>query len=157
MIIQLGNIEENHFSLAKQKFTSLHKADELSSCNAYPGDIIIAKMMPAGRACILPDRYKRYLLGSDAIRVKVDISKNDNEFVCAQINSARCKKWISERTGGSTRQRIGLPQLRDLPLFLPTLAEQRKLAAFLGTFERRISVQNKIIEEALSLENESTP
>ena len=152
MIIQLNNIGEGLFSTEKRKFTSTQKADELLSCNAYPGDIIVSKMMPAGRACILPDLYSRYVMGSDAIRVKVDGEKYSNTFICAQINTTRCHKWIDGRTGGSTRQRIGLPVLKELPLYFPTIAEQKTISFFLNLLDKRIQTQNKIIEEQISLE-----
>ena len=147
MIIQLNNIGEGLFSTEKRKFTSTQKADELLSCNAYPGDIIVSKMMPAGRACILPDLYSRYVMGSDAIRVKVDGEKYSNTFICAQINTTRCHKWIDGRTGGSTRQRIGLPVLKELPLYFPTIAEQKTISFFLNLLDKRIQTQNKIIRD----------
>ena len=152
MIIQLNNIGEGLFSTEKRKFTSTQKADELLSCNAYPGDIIVSKMMPAGRACILPDLYSRYVMGSDAIRVKVDGEKYSNTFICAQINTTRCHKWIDGRTGGSTRQRIGLPVLKELPLYFPTIAEQKTISFFLNLLDKRIQTQNKIIEDLISIE-----
>lgn len=151
MIIQLNNIGIGTFNLENRKFTSVEKANELRSCNAFPGDIIIAKMMPAGRACILPNTYGRYVMGSDAIRVKIDSNAYNPFFICAQINTERCHKWINERTGGSTRQRIGLPALRMLPLWIPCLLEQQKIAKFLALIDTYIEVQNKIIGELSSL------
>jgi type I restriction enzyme S subunit len=43
-IIQLQNIGDGKFLDDYRIFTSEEKANELKSCNIYPGDIIIAKM-----------------------------------------------------------------------------------------------------------------
>lgn len=54
-IIQLQNIGDGKFKNDYEIFTSKEKADELISCNIYPGEIILSKMGdPVARACIIP-------------------------------------------------------------------------------------------------------
>lgn len=147
-IIQLGNITEDYLNFKDRLiFTSIKKADELIASNAYSGDLIIAKMMPAGRACIASDLYPRYVLGSDGIRVCLDKEKCNIIFIRDQINSEKIKKEISSKTAGSTRQRIGIPELKKLKLLVPCIDEQNKIGALLSLLEKRIEAQNKIIED----------
>ncbi len=153
-VIQLSNITEDYLDFASRLiFTSTEKANELKASNAYPNEIIIAKMMPAGRACISTDCFERYVLGSDGIRVSVDSSKADLEYVKAQINSKRIKEYIAQRTSGSTRMRIGIPELKGLPMYVPSICEQKKIGSFLKLLQIRIQTQNKIIEDLKILKN----
>ena len=147
-IIQLGNITEDYLNFKDRLiFTSIKKADELIASNAYSGDLIIAKMMPAGRACIASDLYPRYVLGSDGIRVCLDKEKCNIIFIRDQINSEKIKKEISSKTAGSTRQRIGIPELKKVKLLVPCIDEQNKIGDLLSLLEKRIEAQNKIIED----------
>ena len=151
-VIQLNNITETYLDFSQRIiFTSTKKADELKACNAFPNELIIAKMMPAGRACISSTLYSRYVLGSDAIRVSPDLSLTNLFFIRAQINSNRIKAYIRERTTGSTRQRIGIPELKKIPMFMPTKIEQDKIGNFVELLELRIATQNKIIKERKTL------
>jgi type I restriction enzyme S subunit len=153
-IIQLSNITEDYLNFTERLiFTSVKKADSLIANNAYPGDLIIAKMMPAGRCCIAHDFYKRYVLGSDAIRVNLDIKKCNKLFMREQINTKNIRKIIASKTAGSTRQRIGIPELKNLKLYTPTIEEQNKIGKFLSMIDERILTQSKIIKEYKSYRN----
>ena len=150
-IIQLSNITEDYLNFNERLiFTSEKKADSLISNNAYPGDLIIAKMMPAGRCCIAQNLYNRYVLGSDAIRVNLDVKKCNKLFMREQINTQNIRKKITSKTAGSTRQRIGIPELKNLTLFSPSIEEQNKIGAFLLKLDTRIETQSKIIEKLQS-------
>ena len=144
-VIQLNNIEDIYFNDENKVFVSDYKASELSTCNAFPGDIIFAKMMPAGRACILPDIYKRYLLGSDAIRCKLDKHKVDTIFFLESVNRKSFRNLVDSKTAGSTRKRIGLPELKYLPLLIPEKKEQEKIGNLFKLLEEKNILLNSKI------------
>ncbi len=138
-IIQLQNIGDGKFNDKYKIFTTKEKADELISCNIYPGDIIISKMGdPVARACFVPDSEPRFLMASDGIRLKVDKSKFDPIFLLEQINSPIFRKIAISHSTGSTRQRIGLDVLRELPILVPPIEEQKKLAFVFSTITKEI-------------------
>jgi type I restriction enzyme, S subunit len=143
-IIQLQNIGDGHFNDKYKIFTTEEKADELISCNIYPGDIILSKMGdPVARACFIPDSAPRFLMASDGIRLKVNTSEFDPFFLLQQINSPIFRKIAISHSTGSTRQRIGLDILRDLPILTPPLPEQEKIAAVLSAADEEISTLEK--------------
>ncbi len=101
--------------------------------------------MPAGRACFLPITYDMYLLGSDAIRCKLDPVKCDLMFFLENVNRASYRNGISSKTAGSTRKRIGLPELKNLGLWVADLSEQKKIGKLFSCVEAKInSLQHKI-------------
>lgn len=130
-IIQLQNIGVGEFLNDYKIFTSEEKADQLSSCNIFPNDIIIAKMAdPVARACKIPTIHRRYLMASDGIRLKVN-SNYHTDFVVYSLNSNYFKYQAESNSTGTTRLRIGLGTLKKLKVLSPPHEEQTAIANFL--------------------------
>jgi type I restriction enzyme S subunit len=146
-VIQLQNIGDGYFKTNYEVFTSANKADELLSCNIYPGEIILSKMGdPVARACIIPSTYERYLMCSDGIRLSVDQKRFNTFFVCSVINAQDFRTKAENAGTGSTRQRIGLTELRNLELICPpTLAEQESIAEVLTDADALIEAVEQLL------------
>lgn len=139
-IIQLQNIGDAEFIDDYKIFTSEQKANELLSCNIYPGDIILSKMGdPVARACLIPSNHQRYVMCSDGIRLVVDEKKYNKFFIYSFINSAQFRRRAEKVATGSTRKRIGLDQLKNLPVIIPEFDEQQKIAACLNSLDDLIT------------------
>lgn len=151
-IIQLQNIGDGKFLNDYKIFTSKEKADELLSCNIYPGEIIISKMGdPVARACVIPNGDSRYLMASDGIRLVVDKENFDSTFVLSFINWNIFRSAAIKNGTGTTRQRIGLDELKNLPFVKPPLIEQQKLAHLLTTWDKAIEKTEQLIERKQQL------
>ena len=121
-------------------FTSQTKADELLSCNIFPGEIILSKMGdPVARACIIPSAHDRYVMCSDGIRLAVDQRRYGTYFIYTMINAPEFREKAANAGTGSTRKRIGLTELRSLGLKCPPLAEQSAIAAVLSDMDAELS------------------
>ncbi len=145
-IIQLQNIGDGYFIDDYQIYTSEEKANELVSCNIYPNEIIISKMGdPVARACFMPTKAKRYLMASDGIRLVVNEKDFSKKFIHDYINSPYFRKRAFENSRGSTRLRIGLPELKGLAVIKPTLSEQNSIANALSDTDYLIGSLEKLI------------
>lgn len=150
-IIQLQNIGDGYFVDENKIYTSEEKADELNSCNIYPGEIIIAKMAdPVARACVIPYNNKRYLMASDGIRLAVNKNKYSTIFTLNYINSNYFRKKAILNSTGATRLRIGLSELKNISLKVPSIQEQERIANFLTKVDKIIEKQD---EKVKNLEN----
>jgi type I restriction enzyme S subunit len=139
-IIQLQNIGDGKFHDDYAIFTSPEKADELLSCNVYPGEIILSKMGdPVARACLVPSDDVRYLMCSDGIRLAIDQKCFNTYFVFSLINASDFRARAENAGTGSTRKRIGLTQLRNLELHCPSLPEQTAIATVLSDMDAEIA------------------
>jgi len=145
-IIQLQNIGDGFFNDNYAIYTSEEKANELLSCNIYPGEIILSKMGdPVARACFVPNSDKRYLMASDGIRLAVDKSRFDKRFVHCFINFVIFRRLAIEASTGSTRQRIGLEDLKQLYFVEPSLIEQQAIATALSDVDALIESLDRLI------------
>lgn len=136
-VIQLSNIGDNGWNDENTKYTSFSHAEKLNRCIAYPGELLIAKMMPAGRAIICPDKEKMYIISSDVVRV---ILKNgiDSRFIVYSTKGSYYINQIAENTQGSTRQRTSIRKLKKIKLMLPEYEEQKKIADILTSMDEEI-------------------
>jgi type I restriction enzyme S subunit len=146
-IIQLQNIGDAEFNGNSKIFTSDEKADELLSCNIYSGDIILSKMGdPVGRACLIPNIHDRYVMCSDGIRLVVDEKSYSKYFIYSLINSIQFRTLVEKTATGSTRKRIGLDDLKNLPMVVPKVREQQKIADCLSSIEELVTKQTQKVE-----------
>ncbi len=146
-IIQLQNIGDAEFFDNYKIFTSKEKADELIANNIYPGEIILSKMGdPVGRACLIPDFHSRYVMCSDGIRLVVDEKSFSKYFVYTLINSVQFRSLVEKTATGSTRKRIGLDDLKKLPMIVPRTKEQKKIADCLSTIDEIVIAQSQKLE-----------
>ncbi len=138
-VIQLQNIGDGYFINNDFVYVSEEKAESLKSCQIYPNDIILAKMAePVARACLIPDIESKYIMCSDGIRLKVDNSKFNTEFIFYSINYDNFRKIAVAKSNGTTRLRIGLSALKSIPILIPPLEEQKQIAEILSTVDKKL-------------------
>ena len=154
-IIQLQNIGEGFWKDYNKIYTSIEKADELIRCNAFPGELVIAKMNPIARATIIPDNDKRYVLCSDCVKLK-SYKDIDTGYLKYLMNSSYIKEKASEDGNGTTRQRTSLGKLKLMPIPLPPQEEQKRIVEkvdlimnYLDTLQQEIESQEIILEDIL--------
>lgn len=147
-IIQLQNIGDGIFKDNYKIYTSEDKANQLINCNIYHGEIIIAKMAdPIARACIIPDTEKRYLMASDGIRLSIDKKKFNSRFVLETINHKRFRNIAEIKATGSTRARIGLTELREIPVVYPDKKEQDQIGLRLDAIDNKIQAEQNYLHK----------
>ena len=137
-IIQLSNIGEAGWNNANVKYTTFSHAAELQRCIVQPGSILIAKMMPAGRAIICPDNEKSYILGSDVVKV-VPNSSVDRRYLVYATKSRFYLDQIADDTQGSTRARTSVSKLRKTAILFPEKDEQIAIADILSEMDMEIA------------------
>lgn len=149
-IIQLSNIGEEGWRDENKKYTTYNHLETIKRSEVCPGDIVIAKMMPAGRAVICPNIDSKYVLSSDAVRVTLK-EKIDHKFIYYAINSPYFRKQVYENVSGSGRVRTSLTKLKDCVIGTPTFSEQKRIvsrldAAFSHIDELKANAEKQLTE-----------
>jgi type I restriction enzyme S subunit len=131
-VARIQNVRANEFNFDNLVFIPEHKAIELSRHDFADGDVLITKLgEPAGVACVVPDGFGSGRIVADVTRFRGD-DRIDHHYLVNYLNSPAGQGEIAKRAKGSTRQRINLSNLRDVPLPLPPIEEQRRIAAILN-------------------------
>ena len=125
-IIQLSNIGENGWRDENTKYTTFEHLSEISRSEVKSGDIVIAKMMPAGRAILCPNSDLKYVLSSDAVKFVLP-EGICNEYILNSINSSVFREQVYDNVQGVTRVRTSLQKLRTYVLPIPPYNEQLRI------------------------------
>jgi len=153
-IIQLSNIGEEGWREENTKYTTFEHLKTIQRSEVKPGDVVIAKMMPAGRAILCPDNEPNYVLSSDAVRATLKEGL-DKRFVCLAINSSYFRKQVYANVSGSGRVRTSLTKLRNCKLYIPSLPDQQLIVFHLDSLSSNIrkleELQQKTIAECDAL------
>lgn len=146
-IIQLSNIGDNGWNDSNVKYTTFDYAFKIKKHIVKPGQIIVAKMMPAGRAIVCPTHEKCFVQGSDAIKICFTNEIKPDYFVYF-TKSQSYINFVEENTQGSTRQRISITKYRDFPCLIPpTIDEQERIAEALSDVDALIKELDALIEK----------
>ena len=143
-IIQLGNVGDNGWNDENVKYTTFEHASTLKRCIVPYGTIIIAKMMPAGRAIVCPSSEPAYIQGSDVIKV-VFSDSIDKEFFIYLTKSKAYLEQIESGVQGSTRARTNIGKIKSLKLPLPSIEEQKRIAGALLSVDKMIGALDEAI------------
>ena len=128
-------------------FVSETKANELIRSNCKRGDIIFTKKGTLGQTGFIPhsSRYDRYLLSSNQMKMTVDVKNADPFYVYSYVSSPRAVSKILNDASSTGVPQINLGYLRSFPIPLPPLAEQRKIAEILSTWDEAIQLVESLI------------
>lgn len=145
-IIQLNNIGDGVHKFNNIKYITEEKAEALKRHMIYPGDIVIAKMMPAGRATIVSDKFNKYIVSSDSIRLKIN-NRNNHEFIMYCLNAyGRIQAELN--SNGSTRSRINLSIIKNTKIAICDKEEQERIIKHLN---KKLSCIDNLINENSSI------
>ena len=120
-----------------------HWTSEFKRCPVQKDDIVLcivgATLGKVGRVKV---ETKAMLQRSLAlIRVKESIITKD--FFELFLNSLFCQKWLVKGSAGTAQKGIYLKSLRNLPVVIPPLAEQKRIVAKVDTLLEQIDLMTK--------------
>ena len=114
-------------------FVSNRKAESLRRNMAFPGDIVFTQRGTLGQVAIIPTkpRFPCYVISQSQMKLTPDIRRIDVRFLFHYFRSPLLLAQISARTLATGVPHINLGILKALPVPIPPLPEQRRIAAIL--------------------------
>ena len=146
-IIQLSNLSDEGWREENTRYTTIkHATENISRSIVEPGNIVIAKMMPAGRAIICPDKEQMYVLSSDCVKL-VPIEGVYKKFLVRALNSPFFRNRVVDNVQGVTRQRTSISKLRSCYFPLPPFEEQKRIVDKLEQVFQQLDILEKSLGE----------
>ncbi|MCG6557079.1 restriction endonuclease subunit S [Ruegeria sp. 1NDH52C] len=107
------------------------------------GDILFQRSSETreevGQSNVYLDQERTATFGGFVIRGR-PITEIEPEYFHNLLKTARVRKDMTARSGGSTRYNVGQESLSAVPITIaPTLNEQRKIAGFAGAMDAKIA------------------
>jgi type I restriction enzyme S subunit len=146
-VIRGTNMGQGRWVAGDFVFVSLEKADSLAANLARPGDLVFTQRGTLGQVALVPETpYQRYLISQSQMKLTVDPQKASALFLYYVFMSAEQQAYIRQNAIQTGVPHTNLGILRDTPLVLPPLPEQRSIAHILGTLDDKIELNRRTNE-----------
>jgi len=116
---------------------------KLKSCAVKPGDILISLVGTIGKVLILPEDIEPGIINPRLVKFSLDRRLVDTNYIIKYIQSPYVKYLFSIASHGGTMDILNLTILKGIPIPLPPLVEQKKIAE---EFERMSSLEDDFIK-----------
>jgi type I restriction enzyme, S subunit len=136
-VLKIQNIKPFKIKLHKIDYVSEDKAEELKRHSFVKGDIIMTKLgKPLGVSAIV-EELEEGIIVADLVRIRAQ--KINTKFLCYQLNSPKIKTHINSLQKGTTRPRVRITIVRDIPIVVPPPEEQQRIVRVLDEAFEKIS------------------
>lgn len=144
-VVRLQNIGDGRFidekaHIAEDHFESLHTHE------VKAGDLLVASMgevLP--RACLAPSSLGPAIVKADCVRVRLHPDV-DRRWVLYAMQRPEVRRWAEKHRHGVGRPRLGLKTIRQIPVPLPPLDEQRRIVDLLEDHLSRLNAADAYLE-----------
>jgi len=133
-------------------FVTPAKAKSLEANLARPGDIIFTQRGTLGQVSLVPERpFDYYLVSQSQMKLSVNRDAADPLFFFYVFTSEAQQELIRGGTIQTGVPHINLGILRDIPLQIPPLPEQRAIAGALSDVDALIGALDQLIAKKRDL------
>ncbi|NGM18306.1 restriction endonuclease subunit S [Eggerthellaceae bacterium zg-893] len=115
-----------------------------------PMDLILAREAPAGNVGIIREG-QWVCLGQRTVLIRPDQNKVDPWFLNYYLNAPRQRHRLLSNANGATVSHVNMPIIRNLPVDMPNMNAQRRIASILMAYDNLIENSRRqiaLLEEA---------
>nr|WP_247655284.1 restriction endonuclease subunit S [Pseudoalteromonas sp. MMG007] len=145
LVLGIDNVKSGDFSLGSQNRISETKYKELEKYTARPGDLLVTVMASLGRSCVVPRELEKAIITKHVYRISMEQKLLLPEFYNLILQSHTISRTrMFENAQGQTRPGLNSTILRELPMPLCCIEEQKEIFNILG---EKLSIVAKLEEE----------
>lgn len=114
---------------------------------AYPGDILMNIVgPPLGKTALLGDMAKEYNLNQAVLIYRPNLQKISPNFLIDYLNSYISQQWLQSRSKKTSgQQNLTIELCKEMPVPVPPLPEQKKIAEILSTWDQAITTTDQLL------------
>jgi len=109
-----------------------------------PGDIVYGRRGDIGRHALITKREAGWLCGTGCLRIRFGKASVDPEYISYYLRQETIIDLILSMAIGTTMPNLNSSILKSVPISLPPLPIQRRIAEILGRLDDKIEVNRRI-------------
>ena len=141
MPVNIG--ERMNISTEKIVYITEKDAMRLSRYRVQNGDIVYSRRGDVEKCAYINESEEGWLCGTGCLRIRIDSAHADSKFVAYYLSTEDMKSWISNNAVGTTMPNLNSSILQQVPLSLPSLEEQKRIASILCSLDDKIDLLNR--------------
>ena len=108
-----------------------------TGCKPLKGDVLFSKDGTIGRTCVV-DYEREFVVASSLVIISPEIDEIESRYLSYWLNSSLLKQNYELLLAGAALRRISIEKVSRLPVFLPTISEQKAIADYLDAQTAKI-------------------
>lgn len=153
-VIMPKDISNGKISTTDIARVSESHVERLKRHKALPGDIVYGRRGDIGRHALITKQERGWLCGTGCLLIRLNTKKADPLFTHYYLSQQPIIDYVANQAVGATMPNLNTEILKRIPIYLPQLSIQRKIAAVLSAYDdliennnRRITILEKMAEE----------
>lgn len=135
------NIKDNKIDLKDIKYIDNSDFSKLERSKLYEGDLLFTYVGTIGEVALITENDKFYL-APNVCRIRSNKLIN-NEFLKFYFNSYNLAKEVRKYVTKSSQPALSMENIRKFKIVSPTISEQKKIANFLSSIDKKIELLEK--------------
>ena len=141
-----GDFRRGSRWITQEQFRQLRRYELLAN------DVVLTRKGSLGKCRLVPRGLKRGIMDSDTIRVRLDPTIVDQEFMVLLLHRATyLQSQIESVQRGAVLRGLNSSTIANLLTALPPIGEQRKIKARIGAFLDRIGSASDAVDRQIAL------
>lgn len=148
-VLQGKNITNDRFRWFDIRFISEAKASELRRSATRVGDILIVKIGSIGYSAVVESLqgFDFAIIPANLAKLTPDPGRVDTYYLHHWMRTATVKTYLQSSASKTAQPALSLGKIRELPLPLPPLPEQRRIAAILDKGDALIAKRREALRQ----------
>lgn len=144
-IVTVEHLGSKSFTTQNLPCVSDEDKKRLSKYTLKEGDTVFSRVGSVDRCSYVSASYSGWLFSGRCLRVRPkDNTELNSQFLYYHFSNTKIKTFIRNIAVGATMPSINTKLLNEVPISIPSLAEQQKIAAILSSLDEKIETNRKI-------------
>lgn len=146
-VIRTPNVRAGRLVLDDLRFTDAESHREWTARGTpKAGDLVITREAPVGEVCLIP-RGMEVCLGQRMMLMRPSPARLLPKFLLVALQGDGVQKRLALISGGSTVGHVRVGDIRNLPVPIPSLDEQRAIACMFAYLADRTDAEYGVLEQ----------
>ncbi|OOE74275.1 restriction endonuclease subunit S [Salinivibrio sp. ML290] len=149
--IRMTNLRRDgiHLKMDDLKFVNIESdSADGKRTSLQTGDILISITAELGKIGWVPPGLGEAYINQHTALVRVKPTESESKFVAYLLSSKPYHRRINALNDAGAKAGLNLTTIRSLPIALPDIPEQKKIAQLLSTWDQAITATERLLENS---------
>lgn len=143
-VVMPTNIRDRRIYTEGISYIRDEDANRLSRHKLRQNDLVFSRRGEVDKCALVTRDTVDWLCGTGCLLVRPDEAKCDPAFLSFHISAPETRDWLKKHAVGLVMPNLNTEILSNIPLNLPPLGEQRRIAHLLGSLDDKIALNRRM-------------